>query len=79
MESAVWTLADMYNPMYWIANKGRGISTFAEHILCPRRRAGSALPLCLSTVNYATALMNAGCDVDYHMQWSMGHGGGLRA
>ena len=70
----VKALANMYNPMYWIANEDEDISTFAEHFYV---RVGNKDHDTSQTiaVNYATALMNADHDVNFKMQWEQPHAG----
>lgn len=70
----VKALADMYNPMYWIAHEDEGISTFAQHFYV---RVGNKDHDTAQTIatNYATALMNGGHDVNFKMQWEQPHAG----
>lgn len=67
-------LINMYNPMYWIANKDMGLSTFAQHFYV---RVGNKDHDTSQTVatNYATLLMNSGLDVNFKMQWDQQHAG----
>ncbi len=67
-------LINMYNPMYWIANKDRNLSEFAQHFYV---RVGNQDHDTSQTiaVNYATLLMNKGLDVNFKMQWEQAHAG----
>jgi len=67
-------LINMYNPMYWIANKDRNLSDFAQHFYV---RVGNQDHDTSQTiaVNYATLLMNKGLDVNFKMQWEQAHAG----
>ena len=70
----VKALANMYNPMYWIANEDEDISTFAEHFYVRVGNKDHDTSQTIAT-NYATALMNNGHDVDFKMQWEQPHAG----
>ena len=70
----VKALADMYNPMYWLAHEDEEISTFAEHFYVRVGNQDHDTSQTIAT-NYATALMNGGHDVDFKMQWEQPHAG----